>query len=95
MNSGRFETEFQSPGTQAADRHRLVVRARVQDMRIAAIWQVLLPFSSNVENVDITTSPDSGFEEVAIALVQTRRELLDSIVARFNTMSWVTSTKLC
>jgi (p)ppGpp synthase/HD superfamily hydrolase len=95
MNSGRFETEFQSPAAQAADRHRLVVRARVQDMRIAAIWQVLLPFSSNVENVDITTSPDTGFEEVAIALVQTRRESLDSIVARFNSMSWVTSTKLC
>ena len=95
MINASFESEFQSPGSHAADRHRLVVRARIQDMRIAAIWQVLLPFSSNVENVDITTSQDSGFEEVAIALVRTRRDLLDSIVARFNNMSWVMSTKLC
>ena len=95
MNSGRLESEFQLPVTQTADLHRLVVRARVHGIRIAAIWQVLLPFANNVENVNITTSPDSGFEEVVIALVQTRRELLDTIVARFNSMSWVTSTKLC
>ncbi|SIO72650.1 hypothetical protein SAMN05444172_9124 [Burkholderia sp. GAS332] len=95
MNGGHLETEFQLPATHATVRHRLVVRARVQGMRIAAIWQVLLPFSHNVENVDITTFPDCGFEEVTIALVQTRPESLDSIVARFKNMSWVTSTKLC
>jgi hypothetical protein len=95
MNGGSLETEFQLPVTHATVRHRLVVRARVQSMRIAAIWQVLLPFSRNVENVDITTFPDCGFEEVTIALVQTRPESLDSIVARFNNMSWVTSAELC
>lgn len=95
MNSERLEAEFQSSATHAADCHRLVVRARVQGIRIAAIWQVLLPFSRNVEKVNITRVPDGGFEEAVIALVQTGRESLDSIVARFNSMSWVTSTELC
>ena len=95
MNSERSETGFQCPVAHTEGRHRLVVRARVQDVRIAAIWQVLLPFSRNVENVDIATLPDCGFEEVTIALVQTRRESLDSIVARFNGMCWVASAKLC
>ncbi|HEY4296871.1 MAG TPA: hypothetical protein VGM85_10405 [Paraburkholderia sp.] len=93
MNNQQFETEFQLQTTDA-ERHRLVVRADGQGLRIAAIWQVLLPFYRNVENVDIARSADGGFEEATIALVQTQRELLDSIVARFNGMSWVTSTKL-
>ncbi|MFM0719397.1 hypothetical protein PQQ73_24015 [Paraburkholderia strydomiana] len=95
MNSRQPERELKLPAIRAADCHRLVVRARVQGIRVAAIWQVLLPFSRNVEHVDIKTFPDSGFEEVEIALVQTRRELLDSIVTRFNGMSWVMSTRLC
>jgi hypothetical protein len=95
MNNEQVETELQLLAIRGADCHRLVVRARVQGIRVAAIWQVLLPFSRNVEHVDIKTFPDRGFEEVEIALVQTRRELLDSIVARFNGMSWVMSTRLC
>jgi hypothetical protein len=95
MNSERFETEFQLPENRAADRHRLVVRAPIRGIRMAAVWQVLLPFSRNVEKVEITTFPDGGFEEVSIALVQTGHESLDSIIARFNSMSWVTSTQLC
>lgn len=95
MNNGHIERELQSMGSRSADRHRLVVRARVEGLRIAAIWQVLLPFSCNVEHVDIKTFPDRGFEEVEIALVQARGELLDSIVTRFNSMSWVVSTRLC
>jgi hypothetical protein len=95
MKSGHIETEFQLPVMRAEDRHRLVVRARVQGIRIAAIWQVLLPFARNVEHVGIKTFPERGFEEVEIALVQTGRDLLDSIVSRFNGMSWVTSTTYC
>ncbi|NKJ46508.1 hypothetical protein CIC12_07080 [Burkholderia sp. SG-MS1] len=95
MNREHVETELQLLAIRAADCHRLVVRARVEGIRVAAIWQVLLPFSRNVKHVDIKTFPDRGFEEVEIALVQTRRELLDSIVARFNGMSWVMSTRLC
>jgi hypothetical protein len=95
MNSGRFETGFQSPLVHTAGRHRLVVRAHVHATRIAAIWQVLLPFSRNVEKVDITTIPECGMEQVTIALAPTPRDLLDSIVARFNNMPWVTSAILC
>lgn len=95
MNSGRFETGIQMPAIHSAGNHRLIVRARVQGMRIAAIWQVLLPFSRNVEKVNITTLAEDGFEQVTIALCPTPRESLDLIVARFNNMSWVTSTTLC
>ncbi|QQC66976.1 hypothetical protein I6I06_18540 [Paraburkholderia ginsengisoli] len=94
MTSGHFEPEFQSPITGDMERQRLVVRAQVQGTRIAAIWQVLLPFSRHVEHVDIKTFPERGFEEVEIALVQARRELLDAILARFNSMSWVMSTRI-
>jgi hypothetical protein len=95
MKSGHIETEFQLPAMRAEDRHRLIVRAHVEGIRIAAVWQVLLPFSRNVEHVGIKTFPERGFEEVEIALVQTGRDLLDSIVARFNGMSWVMSTTYC
>lgn len=76
-------------------RHRLVVRAALHGMRMAAIWQVLLPFSRNVEKVDVTTLPGSGGEEVTIALAQAQRELVDAMIARFRSMPWVTSATLC
>jgi hypothetical protein len=94
MSNGYFKTDFQLPVASETECQRLVVRAHFQGIRIAAIWQVLLPFSRNVEHVDIKTFPERGFEEVEIALVQTRREWLDAIVARFNSMSWVMSTRL-
>jgi hypothetical protein len=43
----------------------------------------------------VTTPPGSGFEEVTIALAQAQRELVDAIIARFKSMSWVTSATLC
>ncbi|KAA1003700.1 hypothetical protein FVF58_35110 [Paraburkholderia panacisoli] len=95
MNSGPFETGVDLPSMHSANDHRLIVRARIQGMRIAAIWQVLLPFSRNIEKVKITTLPEDGFEQVTIALRPTPREALDLIVTRFNNMPWVTSTILC
>lgn len=79
----------------ASGRHRLVVRAALHGMRIAAIWQVLLPFSRNVETVNVTTLPGSGFEEVTIALAQAPSEWVDAAIARFRSMPWVTSATLC
>lgn len=79
----------------ASGRHRLVVRAALHGMRIAAIWQVLMPISRNVEKVDVTTPPGGGFEEVTIALAQAQRELVDAMIARFRSMPWVTSATLC
>ncbi|MFM0419768.1 hypothetical protein [Paraburkholderia aromaticivorans] len=79
----------------ASGRYRLVVRAALHGTRIAAIWQVLLPFSRNVEKVDVTTLPGSGFEEVTIALAQAQCEWVDAMIARFRSMPWVTSATLC
>ncbi|NPT34151.1 hypothetical protein [Paraburkholderia xenovorans] len=79
----------------ASGSHRLVVRAALHGMRIAAIWQILLPFSRNVEEVAVTTRPGSGFEEVTIALAQAQTEWVDAMIARFRSMSWVTSATLC
>ncbi|WNC92505.1 hypothetical protein RI103_30050 [Paraburkholderia sp. FT54] len=95
MTSESSESGLQVLSAHASGRHRLVVRAALHGMRIAAIWQVLLPFSRNVEKVDVTTLPGSGFEEVTIALAQAQRELVDAMVARFRSMSWVTSATLC
>ncbi|MFL9966918.1 hypothetical protein PQR02_39490 [Paraburkholderia sediminicola] len=95
MNSGPFETGGKLSSMHSAKDHRLIVRARVQGMRIAGIWQVLLPFSRNIQKVNITTLPEDGFEQVTIALRPTPREVLDLIVTRFNNMPWVTSTTLC
>jgi hypothetical protein len=95
MNSGPFETGGKLPLMHSGSAHRLIVRARVQGTRIAAIWQVLLPFSRNIEKVNIMTLPEHGFEQVTIALRPTPREALDLIVTRLNNMPWVTSTILC
>ncbi|MFM0337104.1 hypothetical protein [Paraburkholderia fungorum] len=91
MTSGNSGTELQLPAMDSAGRHRIVVRAGVDSMRIAAIWQVLLPFSSNVEKVDVATFPGNGFEEITIALAQAPCEWVDSIVERIKNMPWVTS----
>ncbi|OLL30897.1 hypothetical protein BTH42_14025 [Burkholderia sp. SRS-W-2-2016] len=95
MSSTHVETGLPMTPLQSADHHRLIVRAGTQRIRIAAIWQVLLPFSGNVEKVDIKTLPADGFDQATIALRHTPRESLDHIVTRFNDMSWVTSTTLC
>ena len=95
MNSKLLETGVELPSMHSANDHRLIVRAHVKGLRIAAIWQVLLPFSRNVQKVSIVTLPQDGFEQVTIALHPTPREALDSIVTRFNDMPWVTSTILC
>lgn len=95
MTSQYSESSLQVLSSRAPDQHRLVVRAALHGMRIAAIWQVLLPFSRNVEKVHVTTPPGGGFEEVTIALAQAQRELVDAMIARFSSMSWVTSATLC
>lgn len=94
-SSGRIETALQAAHAHSPSHHRLIVRASARGMRIAAIWQVLLPFSPNVEKVHITTAPADGVEQATIALRQTPRESLDLIVTRLNKMPWVTSTTLC
>lgn len=95
MNSKLPETGVELPSMHSANDHRLIVRAHVKELRIAAIWQVLLPLSPNVQKVSIVTLPHDGLEQVTIALRPTTREALDSIVTRFNDMPWVTSTILC
>jgi hypothetical protein len=95
MNRELPETGAELPSMHSANNHRLIVRAHVKGLRIAAVWQVLLPFSRNVQKVSIATLPHDGFDQVTIALRPTPREALDSIVTRFNDMPWVTSTVLC
>ncbi len=95
MTNEYTQTALQNALTPELGQHRLVVRAALHGMRIAAIWQVLLPFSRNVERVDVTTPPGGGFEEVTIALAQAQREWVDSMIARFQGMHWVTSAMLC
>lgn len=90
-----MKTKIQLPVTDVPGRHRVVVRARGQSTRIAEIWQVLLPFSDHVEKVDIRMFINNDLDEVTIAFFQTHPELLDSIVERFNNMSWVTNVQLC
>ena len=95
MNRELPETGAELPSMHSANNHRLIVRAHVKGLRIAAVWQVLLPFSRNVQKVSIATLAQDGFDQVTIALRPTPREALDSIVTRFNDMPWVTSTTLC
>jgi (p)ppGpp synthase/HD superfamily hydrolase len=91
MTSENTGAESQLQVARTEGSHRIVVRAGVDSMRIAAIWQVLLPFSCNVEKVDVATFPGHGFEEITIAFAQAQREWVDSIVERIKNMPWVTS----
>jgi hypothetical protein len=64
-------------------------------MRVAAIWQVLMPVAREIERVRIVTSSESGFEDMTISFAGTFAGSLDAVLRQFEKMTWVATAELC
>ncbi|WP_236720809.1 hypothetical protein [Paraburkholderia phytofirmans] len=64
-------------------------------MRIAAVWQVLMPIACDVERVRIATSCERGFEDMTISFAETFSGSLSTVLRQFEKMTWVATAELC
>ncbi|MBN3786074.1 hypothetical protein [Burkholderia sp. Ac-20353] len=79
----------------AIERQRLNVRANLHSMRIAAVWQVLMPVAQDIENVTIATSQQHGCADITVSFSHAARERLQALADHIGKMSWVTDAALC
>ncbi|MEM5330409.1 hypothetical protein VSR34_27935 [Paraburkholderia sp. JHI2823] len=63
-------------------------------MRIAALWQVLLPIAGEIRSVKISTAQTRDFADFTISFGCIPLAVLWAIVDRLGSMTWVTSVKL-
>lgn len=89
------EMTTQSPATSSASGLRLIVRAKLRCMRVAAVWQVLMPIARHIESVGVATDQARGYEDITISFASLSSEALEAIVDRLETMPWVTDAVLC
>ncbi|MDR6203989.1 hypothetical protein [Paraburkholderia graminis] len=75
--------------------HQITVRARSGGMRVAAVWQVLMPVARDIERVRIATSSERGFEDMAISFAGTFSGPLNTVLRQFEEMTWVATAELC
>ncbi len=80
--------------TLAVGRRELNVRAEIDNMRIAALWQVLLPIAGEIRSVKISTAQTRDFADFTISFGCIPLAVLWAIVDRLGSMTWVTSVKL-
>jgi hypothetical protein len=76
-------------------RHQITVRTRSGGMRVAAVWQVLMPVAHDVERVQIVTRSERGFEDMTISFIETFAGSLNDVLREFEKMPWVATVELC
>jgi hypothetical protein len=64
-------------------------------MRVAAVWQVLMPVAREVEDVRIVTNSERGFEDMTISFAETFSGSLNAVLRQFEKMAWVARADLC
>ncbi|MGF6720916.1 hypothetical protein P3T43_000257 [Paraburkholderia sp. GAS41] len=74
---------------------QVTVRTMSGCMRVAAVWQVLMPVARDVERVQIVTDRERGFEDITIRFAETFSGSLNAILKQFETMTWVAAAELC
>jgi hypothetical protein len=82
-------------GLLTATGHQITVRTRSGGMRVAAVWQVLMPVACDVERVRIVTNSERGFEDMTISFAETFSGSLNTVLRQFEKMTWVTTAELC
>jgi hypothetical protein len=75
--------------------HQITVRTRSGGMRVAAVWQVLMPVARDVERVRIVTRSEYGFEDMTILFAETFSGSLNTVLGQFEKMTWVAIAELC
>jgi hypothetical protein len=63
-------------------------------MRVAAVWQVLMPVAHEVERVQIVTRRERGFEDMTISFAETFAGSLNDVLRQFEKMPWVATVEL-
>jgi hypothetical protein len=82
-------------GLLTGTRHQITVRTRSGGMRVAAVWQVLMPVARDVERVQIVTGSERGFEDMTISFAETFSGSLNAVLRQFEKMAWVATAELC
>jgi hypothetical protein len=82
-------------GLSMATGHQITVRTRNGGMRVAAVWQVLMPVARDIERVRIATGRERGFEEMTISFAETFSGSLNTVLGQFEKMTWVATAELC
>ncbi len=75
--------------------HQITVRTRSGSMRVAAVWQVLMPVAHDVERVQIVTRSERGFEDMTISFAETFAGSLNDVLRKLEKMPWVAAVELC
>jgi hypothetical protein len=82
-------------GQLTATSHQITVRTRSGGMRVAAVWQVLMPVARDIERVRIATNSERGFEDMTISFAETFSGSLNAVLRQFEKMTWVATAELC
>ena len=75
--------------------HQITVRTRSGGMRVAAVWQVLMPVARDIERVQIVANCERGFEDITIWFTETFSGSPNAVLRQFEKMTWVVTAELC
>lgn len=75
--------------------HNIMVRTKSGGLRVAAVWQVLMPVAREVEHVRFMTGSEPGFEAMTISFSPTFTESLTLLLGQLEKMTWVIAAELC
>jgi hypothetical protein len=81
-------------GRSEATGHQITVRTRRGGLRVAAVWQVLMPVAHAIEHVQITSNRKRDVEDMTIAFAERFSGSLQTVLGQFKTMTWVAAAEL-
>jgi len=81
-------------GRSEATGHQITVRTRLGGMRVAAVWQVLMPVAHAIEHVRITSNRKRDVEDMTIAFAEKSSGSLQAVLGQFKTMNWLPAAEL-
>jgi hypothetical protein len=73
----------------AAGQPQLNIRAEIHNMRVAALWQVLMPFAGEIRNVEISTGQARDHADFTVSFGYVPLTALRAIANRLGDMTWV------
>jgi len=82
-------------GILTATDHQITVCTSSAGVRVAAVWQVLMPVARDIERVRIVTNSERGFEDMTISFAETFSGSLNAVLRQFEKMTWVATAELC
>jgi hypothetical protein len=78
----------------ATSQRQLNICAEIHCMRVAALWQVLMPVAGDIRNVKISIGQADGYADIAVSFDHRPSASLGAIAERISDMTWVTNATL-